>query len=186
MKKYLTAFILALMPVSAFAQEVIPECQLLGQHKPAGDVAYTPGVDVHGKPVVPADLGGAAAIVPDTVVVPLSVDLAQRLQNSNVEGLKLEAPLGMLEIHQNGRVTYNGQDWTPQVYALCGKENLLPPLPPKPPQAAPAAAPAQNSGHGQPATDAIKSDAVEIAPVQAVPPDSVVIEGGESREEGLQ
>lgn len=34
-------------------------CRALTAHQPAPDVAYKPGVDVHGKPVAPADLPSA-------------------------------------------------------------------------------------------------------------------------------
>jgi hypothetical protein len=183
--KYILTLLLMVLSVAAHADNLPQECNLLSEHKPADDVAYKAGVDVHGKPVVSADLNAAPTIAPKTIVIPLSIDMADRLQNNNMQGLKLEAPLGMLEIHDNGRVVYNGQDWTPQVYALCGKENLLPPLPETTPAAGTADVKPADTGNGQPKTDAIKSDAVEIAPLNAVPPDSVVIEGGESREEGL-
>ena len=187
--KLLTLFILLwLASPDAGAEEVLPpECKLLAVQSPNNsDAAYQPGVDVHGKPVVPVDLnaGQPSALVPQTVVVPLSVDLAQRLQGHTVEGLQLEAPLGMLEIHPNGRVVYNGQDLTPQVYPLCG-QYVPPGLPrpepkPQPPVSAPSA------GNGQAPADTIKSEAVEIAPAVAVPPGSVEIEGSESREEGYR
>ncbi len=37
-------------------------------HKPRGDVAYRPGIDVRGKPVVPADLPSGYALVTPTVI----------------------------------------------------------------------------------------------------------------------
>jgi hypothetical protein len=35
------------------------DCQRLVKHIPSPDVSYKPGVDVHGKPVAPADLPGS-------------------------------------------------------------------------------------------------------------------------------
>ncbi|NQV22527.1 MAG: hypothetical protein HQ511_14025 [Rhodospirillales bacterium] len=68
----------------AFAQTkyVLSEadCRLLTRHDPAPDVAYQPGVDVHGRTVVPADLGGAPPIkAPETFTIDIDVFLADRL-----------------------------------------------------------------------------------------------------------
>ena len=50
------------------------------QHVPADDVTYKPGVDVRGKPVVPADLGSGSAItIPDKINIQIGIDLADRL-----------------------------------------------------------------------------------------------------------
>ena len=192
MIRFLIAMVVLLAASPAWAQPVPMECQLLPVHVPKGDVAFKPGVDVRGKPVVPADINAAPIEPPKTIVIPLTVDMAKKLTNNNVDGLKLDAPLGMLEIHSNGRVVYNDRDLTPQVYALCGREGV--PGPVTPPQTdAPGAAPAEEApsrdakaANGQAAADAIKSHAVEITPTQAIPPDSEVIEGGESREEGYK
>lgn len=171
-----------LMPsLAAHAQLPVPvECQLLPVHTEGADVAFKPGVDVRGKPVVPADLNAPTMDLPKTIVIPLSVDMAGKLQASNVEGLKLDAPLGMVEIHPNGRVVYNDQDLTPNIYALCGRE-AVPETAPSSSTSPPSAPPAPD---GQKKADVIKSDAVEIAPAKAVPPEGVMIEGGESRQEG--
>lgn len=118
-----------------------PECRLLPEHKANASVAYQPGVDVHGKPVVPADLNAAPMDMGrQSVIVPLNIDLAKRLQGSGVQGLNLESTLGFLEIQPNGRVLYNGQDLTTQVYVLCDK---------KPQENAP-------SGDGQKAADSLE------------------------------
>lgn len=108
----------------AFAQETLPpECRLLKEHKPSADVAYQGGVDVHGKAVVPADVNAAPmGAGSQTLVVPLSVDLAKRLQNHSIQGLDMTGTLGFIEIEPDGRVLYNGQDLTGQVHVLCGRK----------------------------------------------------------------
>ncbi len=135
----------------AYANDLPPECRLLPAHVPRADVSaeYQAGVDVRGKPVVPADINGGYFNDLERVVIPLSVDLAERLKNSNIEGLQLEADLGTLEIYQSGRVSYNGQDWTSQVYAICG-ETI--------------------QASEQSVEESIETDAVEVEPVNAVPP----------------
>ena len=123
--KILFYILLIFFPFSAFAEEVstASECKMLKDHVPQNDVAYKSGVDISGKAVVPADINSPVIDVPETIVVPLSIDLAKRInpQSPNIEGLEeLDATLGFLEISKNGRVTYNGTDVTPQVYTLCG------------------------------------------------------------------
>ena len=63
--KALAALAFAVLPLSVAAQSAgdgekaaitvtAKDCQRLIQHTPANDVNYTPGVDVHGNPVVGA------------------------------------------------------------------------------------------------------------------------------------
>jgi len=56
--------------LQAAAQTVVVDsaaCRALTAHQPAPDVAYRPGVDATGRPVAPADLGGAPqpSLAPD-------------------------------------------------------------------------------------------------------------------------
>jgi len=56
------------------------DCRRLTQAVPAKDVEYKAGVDVHGKKVAPADLGGGyQGIVPDEITLNIGIDLADRL-----------------------------------------------------------------------------------------------------------
>ena len=56
------------------------DCRQLVSHAPADDVAYVPGVDVRGRPVVRADLGGGYDIfAPDEVNIDIRLDIAERL-----------------------------------------------------------------------------------------------------------
>ena len=145
--KWFFVCILFLFPVVAKAEEqkLPPECRVLPDHKAAPGVAYESGVDVHGKAVVPADINASPVAMPENIVVPLSIDLARRLQGLNVTGLNLESTLGFLEVSKDGRVTYNGQDPTPQVYLLCGQKGAeTPPETPIP-------------DNGQKAPDALES-----------------------------
>ena len=55
------------------------DCSKLIQHQPAPDVAYKPGVDVRGRPVVSADADPAAAafakkILPDVLEIPITIN----------------------------------------------------------------------------------------------------------------
>lgn len=154
--KILTFLLFVLLPVTAHAQDdgkYPPECRLLADHKASADIAYKPGVDVRGKPVVPADINAAPmGLDQQTLVVPLTINLAQRLQTQNVRGLELRATPGFLEIAPSGRVTYNGQDLTSQVHALCAEN---------PPEIVPSDAAMPDR---QTAPDVIKSDTVKEKP----------------------
>jgi hypothetical protein len=54
------------------------DCERLVRHEPAPDVAYQPNVDVHGRPVVPADLGGRQLELPDVIYIPIEVLLQDK------------------------------------------------------------------------------------------------------------
>jgi len=56
------------------------ECQRLVQHAATNDAAYTPGVDVKGRAVAPADLdGGSNFTLPEAIDIQIGVDLADRM-----------------------------------------------------------------------------------------------------------
>src|SRR5690606_35522254 len=105
----------------------------------------------------PADVNAAPFELPDGMTLPLSVDLINRVPDPP-PGVLGEASLGFLEVHKNGRITYEGQDWTPQVYAICRMDPpVIPPVP----------APAED---GQSAPEPVSS--------------GNIMSGGEGRNEG--
>lgn len=104
-------------------------CRQLANYQPKkdGDAEYKPGVDVNGKPVVEADLGGNAIPVPDTVRFHLSVDMAEYL------GLAGNGPnpagyvdFGEVEIDRDGSVYLDGRPMESQqeaaLRALCDEQ----------------------------------------------------------------
>ncbi len=117
---FILFFMLFSSPALAQENTTPPECSLLKDHVAKDNVTYQSGVDVNGNSVVPADLNAPVIDLPDSFVVPLTVDVATKLNNAAAMGVDGKGTLGFLEISKNGRVTYNGQDVTPQVYALCG------------------------------------------------------------------
>jgi hypothetical protein len=60
-------------PASAEIAISRKDCARLVNHQPAPDVAYQPGVDVHGRPVAPADLAGQQIQLPDVIYIPIEV-----------------------------------------------------------------------------------------------------------------
>jgi hypothetical protein len=115
------------------------DCTKLVQHRPADDVTYKPGVDVRGKAVAPADLGGGYNMqIPDEINIQIGIDLADRLalrdarKNSQAgagAGLPAQtpvrkvlpysgtAPIGQLTVKGND-IYWNGERIAPQDEAL--------------------------------------------------------------------
>ncbi len=95
-------------------------CRALVKHAPDAGVAYQPGVDVHGKPVAPADLPVSAPAIqmPQTITIPLTLGLAKVLNLNtsqypyNQLGPSTEAQLGTLTV-TGDQVMFNGQPISP-------------------------------------------------------------------------
>ena len=182
--------VVLLLAAPAFAQETVPpECRILEQHKPSASVNYQPGVDVHGKPVVPADINAAPPMGVDgqqTIVIPLSIDMAERLQGQNIEGLDMTSTLGFIEIAPGGRVTYNGRDLTPQVQVLCDRkpQNAAIPangqMPPDTVEYAPVKPKPKGAPVPKPVTPVLKVPEAKPEPKKE-PVQGELIEGGEYR-----
>lgn len=88
------------------------DCARLARHYPADDVAYRPGRDVRGKPVVPADLNaGNGLILPDAVIIPIEVDLFERYGiPANSVNFMGDVFIGEVVVDvASGRGTFNGQ-----------------------------------------------------------------------------
>lgn len=123
---------LAVFAMAAAAQDQVivtitkADCDRLVEHRPAPDVAYQPGVDVNGQPVVPADLnGGLQLAVPDTIRIPITVDLFNRFGiPANPNSFEAEAVVGEVT-YRDGRATFNGQplqdDAAAELSTLCQK-----------------------------------------------------------------
>ncbi len=94
-------------------------CARMVEHVPDADVTFRPGVDVHGRPVAPADLAPPLVAPPPVIWIPLDVDLRRRFgippDRRFFEG---KAYIGTVRV-EGDRVTYDGQDLTdPQAQAL--------------------------------------------------------------------
>ncbi|HEX9791510.1 MAG TPA: hypothetical protein VGA60_12680 [Kiloniellales bacterium] len=124
------AGLLAIFAMAAAAEDQVvvtiskADCDRLVEHRPAPDVAYQPGVDVNGQPVVPADLNGGIQIaVPETIRIPITVDLFNRFGiPANPDSFEAEAEVGVVT-YRDGRATFNGQplqdDAAAELSVLC-------------------------------------------------------------------
>ncbi len=85
-------------------------CNRVVAHQPSADVAYKPGVDVNGNDVAPANLNNGPQIaVPDEIVIPIEIDLQQRLGVSTTDRkYDSNAQIGVVT-YRDGQVFYNGK-----------------------------------------------------------------------------
>lgn len=139
-----------LIPGLAFADgEPVPEkeiCKILEPQQQAKQVAgadYVPEVDVHGKRVASAEVGGSTNFAKNPIEIPIALDLAQRYGLNLPQGMELKPSVADLKIHQDGRVTYNDQDITKKVKSSCENQQKT------------AAEPVKTDGHK--AADAVVS-----------------------------
>ncbi len=86
-------------------------CVRLVAHVPGDDVAYRPGVDMRGRPVAPADLDGAPALVlPESYRVRIEVDSDDRFGIPAKTGTyDADIAVGEALVDADGRVLFNGQ-----------------------------------------------------------------------------
>ncbi len=101
---------LAAAPAAAHEKATVSitraDCARLVAHVPGPDVAYQPGVDVYGREVAPADLGGAPRIeLPETILIGIEIDLLQRF---GIPASHAGAEVGEVA-YRDGRFTFNGQ-----------------------------------------------------------------------------
>jgi hypothetical protein len=73
---------------------------------------YVPGVDVHGKPVAPADLSEPAFTPSREIKIDLTVDAARFAGLPVPPGVEATAKLGVLEV-KDGRLTLDGRALEP-------------------------------------------------------------------------
>ncbi len=109
-----------LVSTAAYANDDSAVCHIVSSHaQVAAGAAYTPGVDVNGKPVTPADVNATPPMaMPDVVRMPITVDMAQQLAAAPA-GTEMKADMGWVEIHGDGKVIFSGQDVTAKAQTLC-------------------------------------------------------------------
>lgn len=107
-------------PASAEIAISRKDCGRLVNHEPAPDVTYQPGVDVHGRPVVPADLGGGQQIqLPDVIYIPIEVLIQDKYGiPANSVLYDATALVGVVSVRGN-QVYFEDQPLTdPEIVAL--------------------------------------------------------------------
>lgn len=98
-------------------------CKKLVNHIASNDVEYKANVDVHGRPVLPADLPrGETFNLPSTYRMFITSDQASKL-GLNIPGTPLanDMLIGELLIDREGNASFNGEPiQSDHMYAMCG------------------------------------------------------------------
>ena len=85
------------------------DCARLVAHEPTDDVAYTPGIDVRGRWVAPPEVDDQRRLdLPDTIVIPITVDLEERLGIGEDGRFEAEAHIGVVAVRE-GKAYFNGE-----------------------------------------------------------------------------
>ena len=100
-------------------------CKYLVEHKADADVEYQPGIDVHGKPVVGADLDEPVINPPEVISFPITVDAAEYSGLDVPAGVETEINIGQITL-ENKQLKFNGEPLTPKsqqaLIALCHED----------------------------------------------------------------
>jgi hypothetical protein len=122
MRRLVFLAVASILPLAALAQNgkttvtvSRTDCANLVEHTPSADVAYKPGVDVRGKAVAPADLGGGVQLaMPEEVTIAIEIDLAARYGLPSGAAANLYKPTASMGTvsYKNGKAFFNGQPLT--------------------------------------------------------------------------
>lgn len=122
--------VLSMIICPAYAQQVelkMP-CPDIVVNKQISGAEYQAGIDVHGKPVAPADLKSAFKDLNYPIRIPVELDVINFLDLNVPGALTLGQAQGVVpayfDVFEDGRVEFNGQDISSSVAQSCddGKE----------------------------------------------------------------
>lgn len=89
------------------------DCQQLVRHQASADVEYKPGVDVRGREVVPADVGGTQPKLrlPNQLTIDIGIDLGKRLGiGGGGNQFSSNVSIGKVTFdRRSGQITFNDQ-----------------------------------------------------------------------------
>ena len=107
---FILSLLLLALPAAADVAVSKRDCDRLVKYRQAPGVEYQPGVDAHGRPVAPADLGGGYTIKPpEIVVIPIEVLIQDRFNiPANSVLWDAKAQVGTV-IVKGDQVYYEGQ-----------------------------------------------------------------------------
>jgi len=85
------------------------DCERIVRHHDTAGAAYQPGVDVRGRPVAPADLGGGSGVrLHETIIIEIGIDLAEKYGLGAAGKYTGEGRVGTVAVSPEGHVSFNG------------------------------------------------------------------------------
>lgn len=104
--KWIPVFtVLVLLIWSNIAQADITLCtQSYSNHQPRADVTYN---------------NQSAVQIPDPILMPVTIDMAERYDLNLPKGANVETYVGMMEIYKDGRILYEGIDISGNIEDVC-------------------------------------------------------------------
>ena len=117
----------------AYAAEPIPliddsACQYLIEYQQPDDVEYKSGVDVHGKPVVEADINPSPVTMPEKFSFDVTIDMAQYLGIAAPVGTEMQGKIGTITV-EKGKILFNDKplegDAVASLQSLCKPKAVL-------------------------------------------------------------
>ncbi len=178
--------VILLLAYPVLAQDAEQEfCTAVAKYQ-SGGADYVPGVDVHGKPVVGADLNSGMKPMFDPVVIPIEIDIAERFGLELPEGMAMKPEIAHVKIYSDGRVEYNDTDVTKDTETMCSSAKVAEPAynpQPAPPSSAPASSQAEEV---QPQASRIYAPAGEAASVPEIEREAApeIVEGNKGNGQG--
>jgi len=91
-------------------------CTLSRAHgyRPARAVDHEPNADVN--------LNKWHIVLPDPIHVPLTIDMAERMNVDLPEGVEMQGMIGLLSVYKDGRIMYDGKDLTRNIQDICNHD----------------------------------------------------------------
>jgi hypothetical protein len=84
------------------------DCSRVTIHRPSADVQYQPGVDVYGRSVAPADLGGSSITIPDQIDINIGIKLDEKYGLGSGGFYSSDASIGKVTV-KDGAMYWNGK-----------------------------------------------------------------------------
>ena len=104
------------------------DCQYLTEYQQSDDVEYKPGVDVHGKAVVEADINPSLVTSPEKFSFDVTIDMAQYLGIAAPMGSEMQGKIGTITV-EKGKILFNDKplegDAVAALHSLCKPKPML-------------------------------------------------------------
>lgn len=133
MKRRLVIALLPAVSVAVAASAAVGRdpCAAVVAHVPEAGVTYRPGVDVEGRAVAPADVPAPALDLPEEITFEITVPIRgggrRHFTSRDYVG---EALVGLLTLHADGRMSFNGRMLEPageaELRAACRRATRRP------------------------------------------------------------